>query len=207
MAKKKPTSSAGAKSPRRSEKPAKTSVTSSPRKGTTAKTAPKPAPVAKPAPRSAAVAVKPAAPVKPVTNGKAHEPPAPPKIGKSPLSRKELSDFRKLLGAKRAELMGDMKSMSQEALRGDSANLSHMPLHMADVGSDNYEQELTLGIVENERELLTEIENALQRIEDGTYGVCIATGKPINKARLSVKPWAKYSVEAEREMERGGRRW
>jgi len=126
---------------------------------------------------------------------------------KSPLSAKELRDYRALLIAKRAEILGDMKSMSHEALNGDAANLSHMPIHMADVGSDHYEQELTLGLVESERKLVQEIDEALERIADGSYGVCQATGKPIGKPRLAAKPWAKYCIEAARELERNGGRW
>ena len=126
---------------------------------------------------------------------------------KSPLTARELRDYRSLLMTKRAEILGDMKSMSHEALNGDAANLSHMPIHMADVGSDHYEQELTLGLVESERKLLHEIDDAIERIAEGTYGVCQATGKPIGKPRLQAKPWAKYCIEAARELERNGGRW
>jgi RNA polymerase-binding protein DksA len=124
---------------------------------------------------------------------------------KSPLSKKELLQYRQLLMEKRAEILGDMTSMSREAL-SDPSNLSHMPIHMADVGSDQYDQELMLGLVESERKLVNEINDALQRIIDGTYGICQATFKPIGKPRLQAKPWAKYCIEAAREMERGGAR-
>ena len=126
---------------------------------------------------------------------------------KSPLSKAEIRAYKNLLVIKRAEILGDMTSMSRDALNSDSANLSHMPIHMADVGSDQYEQELTLGLVESERKLLHEIDDALERIADGTYGVCQATGKPIGKARLQAKPWATYCIEAARELERNGGRW
>lgn len=129
-----------------------------------------------------------------------------PKKIKSPLSRKEIKDYYKLLMEKRTEILGDMKTMAADALNSDSANLSHMPIHMADVGSDHYEQELTLGLVESERKLVQEIDEALERIAAGTFGVCEATGKPITKARLAAKPWAKYCIEYARELERFGRR-
>lgn len=125
-------------------------------------------------------------------------------IKKSPLSKKELQHYRDLLVIRRAEILGDITSMSTEALRADASNLSNMPLHMADVGSDQYEQELTLGLVESERRLIQEINDALSRIAEGTYGVCQKTGKRINKTRLNAKPWAKYCIEAAREMERNG---
>ncbi|MEX2670565.1 MAG: TraR/DksA family transcriptional regulator [Phycisphaeraceae bacterium] len=122
---------------------------------------------------------------------------------KSGLTKREIQKYRAMLLIKRAEIRGDMDSMQAEALLNhDSANLSHMPIHMADVGSDQYEQELTLGLVESERRLLNEIEEALYRIQEGTYGVCEESGVPINKARLDAKPWAKYTIEVAREMER-----
>lgn len=117
----------------------------------------------------------------------------------SGLTKKEIAEFRDVLLQKRAQLMGDVNTMRNEALsknRQDAAgDLSNMPLHMADVGSDNYEQEFTLGLIESERQILREIEAALERIRENTFGVCAATGEPIGKARLRATPWAKYSYE------------
>ncbi len=124
---------------------------------------------------------------------------------KTHLSKKELNHYQALLNIKRHELIGDINSMSKEALRSNSSNLSAMPIHMADVGSDAYEQEHTLGLVESEQKMLTEIEEALQRIKDKTYAVCLETGKKITKARLDAKPWAKYCIEVVRELERTGK--
>jgi RNA polymerase-binding protein DksA len=78
-----------------------------------------------------------------------------------------------------------------------------MPIHMADIGTDNYEQEFALGLMDGERKLLKEIDDALQRIEQGTYGICEATRKPIAKARLEAQPWARYCVEYARMLEQG----
>ena len=125
---------------------------------------------------------------------------------KTKLSKKELDEYRTLLLAKRRQLVGMLSGMEDEALRSSGGNLSNMPVHMADMGSDVYEQDFTLGMAENERALLDEIDAALQRIEDKTYGVCQMTGKPIAKARLDAKPWAKYTIEAERISESGGGR-
>src|SRR5207253_4023085 len=112
--------------------------------------------------------------------------------------------YRELLLAKRRELVGDMSQMEREALRSaGGTNLSNLPLHMADMGTDNYEQEFTLGLVEKERQLLREINQALAKIQDGSYGICEGTGKPIAKVRLEAQPWAKYSVEYARLLERG----
>ncbi|MEY3142708.1 MAG: ral stress protein [Planctomycetota bacterium] len=125
---------------------------------------------------------------------------------KTKLSKKELDEYRTLLLAKRRQLVGMLSGMEDEALRSSGGNLSNMPVHMADMGSDVYEQDFTLGMAENERALLDEIDAALQRIEDKTYGVCQMTGKPISKARLDAKPWAKYTIEAERIAESSGGR-
>lgn len=93
--------------------------------------------------------------------------------------------------------------MEREALNpGGGTNLSNLPVHMADVGTDNYEQEFTLGLVEKDRNLLREINHALAKIQDGTYGICEATGKPIGKPRLEAQPWARYSIEHARELEK-----
>ena len=93
-------------------------------------------------------------------------------------------------------------------MKDQALNQSHskMPIHMADIGTDNYEQEFTLELIENDRNLLREIDEALDRIENGTYGICLATGKPISKSRLKHKPWAKYCIEYVREQEKSNRR-
>jgi DnaK suppressor protein len=120
---------------------------------------------------------------------------------KTKLSKKELNHYRDLLLLKRRELVGDLRAMENEALRSGGGNLSHMPIHMADIGTDTYDQDFMLGLAANERDQLREIDAALQRIEDRSYGVCQLTGKPIPKARLDAKPWAKYTIEAARKME------
>jgi DnaK suppressor protein len=136
-------------------------------------------------------------PVPVPTNGK-------PRKNQAGLTSKELEHFRDLLFQKRRELVGDMGQMEREALRSASgSNLSNLPLHMADMGTDNYEQEFTLGLVEKERNLLREINSALAKIMDGTYGICEGTGKPISKVRLEAQPWARFSIEYQNKMEKG----
>lgn len=125
----------------------------------------------------------------------------------SPLSMEELEYFYNLLLERRREILGDVGYMKNEALhsnREDSAgSLSNMPIHMADVGTDNYEQEFMLGLMESERKMLREIDWALTKIKNGTYGVCEGTGEPIVRARLEAKPEARYSVEYARQIEKG----
>jgi DnaK suppressor protein len=124
---------------------------------------------------------------------------------KTGLTRRDLDRYRKLLLDKRHEILGDVESLQTDRTNKNSGgNLSNMPLHMADVGSDNYEQEFTLHLVESERKLLREIDAALTRIKGGTFGVCVERGVPISKARIDAKPWAKYCIEVTRERERMG---
>ena len=115
--------------------------------------------------------------------------------------------FRELLMEKRREILRNVTEFEDEALRKSrldaTGDLSSMPIHMADLGTDNYEQEFALGLMDSERKLLREIDNALGRLENKTYGICEATGKPISKARLEAQPWARYCVEHARLLEQG----
>ncbi len=122
---------------------------------------------------------------------------------RSKLNKRELDRYRTLLLSERSQLVGDLAAMENQALRSSGGNLSHMPIHMADLGTDTFDQDFMLGLAENERRRLREIDEALQRIHNGTYGVCVMTGKPIPKARLDAKPWARDTIEAAREVERG----
>ncbi len=123
------------------------------------------------------------------------------------LSAAELEHFQQLLLDKRRELLGNVSKIEGEALRQSrldaSGDLSSMPIHMADLGTDNFEQEFSLDLMDSERRLLIEMEDALHRIETGTFGICEGTGKPISKARLEAQPWARYSVEYAKMVEDG----
>ena len=129
------------------------------------------------------------------------------KPAKARLSRSELKGFRGLLLEKRADLVGDMNGAENESLRTSrqdgTGDLSNLPTHPADIGTDNYEQEFTLGLLESERILLAEIDEALERIEAGTFGICLGTHKPISKPRLRARPWAKYCIEYARLVKQG----
>jgi RNA polymerase-binding protein DksA len=146
-------------------------------------------------------AVKKTAPAAPAAAKAAPE--APVKKEKIvPLSKQDLQYFRNLLLERRREIIGDVGSMESEAFKGGS-NLSNMPIHMADVGTDNFEQEFTLGLIESERQVLREIQEALVRIDNGSYGICLGTGKQIPRVRLEAVPWAKYTIEYSRLLESG----
>ena len=126
---------------------------------------------------------------------------------KEGLSAADIERFKQTLLEKRREIVGDVHEIHEEALKKSrldaSGDLSSMPIHMADLGTDNYEQEFALGLMDSERKLLLEIDDALRRIANGTYGICEGTQKPIKKARLEAKPWARYCVDYARMLEQG----
>ena len=126
---------------------------------------------------------------------------------KARLTAADIKRFEKMLLEKRVEIVGDVNEMHDEALKKSrldaSGDLSSMPIHMADIGTDNYEQEFALELMDSERKLLREIDDALQRIENQTYGICEGTGEPIPKARFEAQPWARYCVEYARMLEQG----
>ena len=125
------------------------------------------------------------------------------KTDKSGLTPAEIEGFRASLLAKRAEIFWNVSRMEDEALRRQISDLSNLPIHMADIGTDNYDLDFTLGLVDGERKLLMEIDSALDRIENGKYGICEGSGKPIPKARLEAIPWARYCVEYAQLLEKG----
>jgi RNA polymerase-binding transcription factor DksA len=120
----------------------------------------------------------------------------------------ELESYRKILLGLRARLRGDLDQMTDEALRrggGEAAgNLSSMPLHMADLGTENFDQDFTLGLIENEQDTLAQIEGALGRIEKGTFGVCEDCEQPIAKSRLSALPYTPRCIDCARRQEEQG---
>lgn len=121
------------------------------------------------------------------------------------MKKSELNQYKELLLGRRARLRGDVTQLADEALKRSrqeaSGDLSTMPIHMADIGSDNFEQDFTLSLLENEEETLQRIEVALARIADGTYGTCEGCGAEIPKARLQAVPYAVRCVECARKEE------
>jgi RNA polymerase-binding protein DksA len=121
------------------------------------------------------------------------------------MTKTELESYRESLLALRNRHNGDVSHLTDEALRrnsgGAAGNLSNMPIHMADLGTDNFEQEFTLSLLQNEEQLLTEIAAALERMNQGTFGKCEECQQPIPRARLQAVPYARYCVECARKLE------
>jgi DnaK suppressor protein len=120
------------------------------------------------------------------------------KLSDKRLSDTDLTLYKNRLLVLRARIRGDVSTMTDGALsysRSEAAgDLSLMPLHMADIGSDNFEQEQTLAFIQSDRDTLQLIEDALTRIKVGTYGICESCGNPIPKTRLNVLPYTNSCV-------------
>jgi DnaK suppressor protein len=124
------------------------------------------------------------------------------------LKASDLEEFKRLLLTLRARVRGDVLQMTHEALDIDGGD-SRSPTHLAELGTENYEQDFALRRVENEQELLEEIDAALDRIEQGSFGQCegcleagvTAAKAQIPKARLKVIPYARNCVSCERKRE------
>lgn len=100
-----------------------------------------------------------------------------------------------------------MAGMTRDNLRIETGSheASAHGLHQADAGSDAYDRDFALNILSQEQDALLKIDDALKRIELGTYGICEMSGKPIPKARLEAIPFARYTVECQQEVERKNR--
>jgi RNA polymerase-binding protein DksA len=122
------------------------------------------------------------------------------------MNQKDLDYYKKLLLKMKETLVHDINNLAHNNDSGDaeSRDLSGHVQHMADVATDMYDKEFNLGLASKERELLQKINDALKRIEEGTYGICQGTGKPIGKARLKAIPYAQYSLKHQEELEAKG---
>ena len=114
--------------------------------------------------------------------------------------------YYKLLLDLRAHLSEGLNLHTEETLKrsskDDSGDLSSYGQHMADAGTDTFDRDFALSLVSSEQDALTEIEAAIKRIHDGTYGICEVTAKPIAKDRLLAVPFTRYSAEAQKDIER-----
>ena len=125
------------------------------------------------------------------------------------MNKRESKVYKQQLLALRGRLRGDVSAMADAALNKTrseaSGDLSSMPIHMADVGSDNFEQEFTLSLMENDEETLNQIEGALERIEEGVYGQCTECDGKIPKTRLQALPYTPHCVKCATKLQKQGR--
>lgn len=107
--------------------------------------------------------------------------------------------YRNLLDL-RERLLNQMSGLAKES----AEEMASYSLHMADSGTDNFDRDFALSLLSSDQDAIYEIEEALKRIEKGTFGICELTGKPIPKARLDAIPWTRFTVEAQAQLERDG---
>ena len=119
------------------------------------------------------------------------------------MTKPDLMLYRERLLALRARLQGDMTQMEDNALNKEHATTTSMPNHMAELGSGNFDREFTLSLLGSEKDALNQIDRALKRIEDGSYGQCEACGVKIPESRLKAIPYAAQCVRCASQREDG----
>lgn len=125
---------------------------------------------------------------------------------KKKLSKKDLSDFKKIILSRKEEILEGIKHISEDTLKKSqkdaAGDISGYTYHMADVATDTYDREFSLGIASNEREVLFELDDALKKIEEGTFGVCEDCKSLIARTRLKAVPYARLCVKCQEKREK-----
>jgi DnaK suppressor protein len=101
-------------------------------------------------------------------------------------------------------LRNDLLNGRNALVKDASEEQPAFSLHMADAGTDSFDRDLALSRLSSEQDAVYEIDEALMRIRQGTYGICEMTGKRIERARLEAIPWTRFSAAAEKELEKDG---
>ena len=121
------------------------------------------------------------------------------------MKKAEAKAYKELLLRMRARLRGDVSAMADAALKKTrseaNGDLSSMPIHMADLGSDNFEQEFTLSLMQTEEDTLAAIESALEKIEEGLFGQCEECEGVISKTRLQAIPYTAHCIKCAQKLE------
>ncbi len=114
-------------------------------------------------------------------------------------NKKELEEFREILLEEKRKVLSEMEELGEnnlkESISDHSGEVSNYLSHPGDSASISYEREFSMGLAERQNRYLQQIEDALERIEEGTYGICKVTGELIPKERLKAVPVAKYSIK------------
>lgn len=125
---------------------------------------------------------------------------------KNKLNKKDLAEYRKLITKRKNEIMDSISRISEDTLKKSqkdaSGDISGYSFHMADVATDNYDREFSLGLASNDRKFLYELEDALKRIEEGTFGICEECKSPVTKARLMALPYARLCLDCQQKREK-----
>ncbi len=122
------------------------------------------------------------------------------------LKKKQLDLFRQLILRKKEEIVEDINHISEDTLKKSqkeaSGDISGYTYHMADVATDTYDREFSLGLASNDRKVLYELDDALKRIEEGSFGFCEECNQAIAKSRLKAVPSARLCVKCQEKRER-----
>ncbi len=122
------------------------------------------------------------------------------------IDKKTAKVYKNLLLEKREELLGDITQISEETLKKSqkdaSGDISGYAFHMADMATDNYDREFSLGLASKERGVLYEINHALQKLQEGIFGTCETCKKPISKIRLKAVPYATLCLKCQQNREK-----
>ncbi|MFH0935334.1 MAG: TraR/DksA family transcriptional regulator [Candidatus Omnitrophota bacterium] len=125
---------------------------------------------------------------------------------KKKLSKKELSDFKKIVLKRKEEVLDEIKHISEDTLKKSqkdaSGDISGYTYHMADVATDNYDREFSMGLASNERKVIYELDDALKKIEEGTFGICEGCKSLIAKNRLKAVPQARLCIKCQKNLEK-----
>lgn len=116
----------------------------------------------------------------------------------------KLEGYQKLLLKSKEQIVGDIRNLSEDNTGSGndrSGDVSGHAMHMADVATDMYDREFTLGLASNDRALLYDIDEALGRIKDGTFGICPECKKPIPATRLKAIPHARLCLKCQEKHE------
>lgn len=120
--------------------------------------------------------------------------------------KRESEKYRKKLIQLKERVIADIKHISEDTLnksqKDASGDISGYTLHMADVATDSYDREFSLGLASNERDSLIKINEALKMIDEGKFGTCQICAKPISKTRLSALPFAASCLKCQRQREK-----
>lgn len=118
-----------------------------------------------------------------------------------PLKKPEIEKFKKLLEEMRAQLLRTLQGSTAEVKTPDEA--AGYSQHQADQGTDDFDRTITLEVTTKEFKLLKQIDRALAKVEDGTYGICDISGEEIPRARLEAVPYATMTVKSQEQVEKG----
>ena len=125
---------------------------------------------------------------------------------KKKFNKKELEYFRELILKTKEKILDEIKRISEDTLKKSqkdaAGDISGYTYHMADVASDTYDREFSLGLASNERQSLYELDDAIKKIEEGTFGICEECKSPITKTRLKVVPFARLCVKCQEKKEK-----